>query len=163
MFEEAIWGLDLGSTSVRIVQLARRAGSFEITSVDRIDTYRDPSASSAEELDAALRKALSIFRVNHPIGRRDRVGVAIPGLGFETFLVDLPPVATKRVSELVEYELKNRYASRVGETASGFAELPTASINERRVLAGAGPSGLVGGYLDALASVGIEPDRMILT
>jgi Tfp pilus assembly PilM family ATPase len=163
MFAESIWGLDLGSTSVRVVRLARRGASFEITDVDRIDTYRDPVSSSAEELDAALRKALSIFRVNHRLGRRDRIGVAIPGLGFETFLVDLPPVATKRVNELVGYELKNRLENRGSEISSGFIQLPTPSINERRVLVGAGPSGLVGGYLDALQANEIQPDRMILS
>jgi hypothetical protein len=47
MLDEPIWGLDLGSTAVRVVRLARRGGGFEIAAVDRIDTYRDPAACSA--------------------------------------------------------------------------------------------------------------------
>ncbi|MBL8694154.1 MAG: pilus assembly protein PilM [Planctomycetes bacterium] len=162
MFDEPIWGLDFGSTAVRVVRLARRGLGFEIVAVDRIDTYRDPTASTAEEMDAALRKALSIFAVNHRIGARDRVGVALPGLGFETALIDLPPVARGRVDNLVEYEVRARAGAAASEVAFAYRELPSMSVNERRVLVASGSIGILGGYLDILRSAGISPDRVTL-
>ncbi len=162
MFDEPIWGIDLGSTSVRVVRLARRGASFEIVDVDRIDTYRDPALTSPEELDAALRKALAIFAVNHRIGARDRVGIAIPGLGFETLVLDLPPVADRRLGDLVDYEVRARAGAAASDMIHAFRELPGPSVNERRVLVAMGAAGVVGGYLDAFASAGISADRVVL-
>lgn len=162
MFDEAIWGLDIGSTAVRVVRLARRGAGFEVTGVDRIDTYRDPASSSVEEMDAALRKALSIFTVNHRIGARDRVGVAIPGLGFQTLLLDLPPVASKRLADLVDYEVRSRVGDAAARIVHAYRELPSPSVNERLVIVAVGSADDVGGYLDALETAGIAPDRVTL-
>src|SRR5262245_24972555 len=120
MFRETIWGVDVGSTAVRVVGLARTPGGLEIHLAEKLDTYRDPKASPVEEMSAALRKALSIFRVNHRVGLRDRVGVAIPGLGFETQLIDLPPITTKKIDEIVAYEIKSRYGEEAN-LATGFS------------------------------------------
>ncbi|MFN0207272.1 MAG: pilus assembly protein PilM [Planctomycetota bacterium] len=163
MFNDAVWGIDLGSTSVRVVRLGKRGANYEINLVDRIDTYRDPMRSTAEDLDAALRKALSIFVVNHKIKKSDRVGVAIPGVGFETFLLDLPPVTKKRIPELVDYEVRTRLGAAGPESIHGYCEIPGPSINETRVLAAAGSGGIVGAYLDALSGVSIVPDRITIS
>lgn len=163
MLDEPVWGIDLGATCVRVVRIARRVRGFEITAVDRIDTYLDPNTSSADALDAGLRKALSIFRVNHRVGERDRIGVAIPGLGFETALFDLPPVDAARTKELVQYEMERRLGSRLAESTWDFAPVPGPSSHERRVLVVFGPTGLVGGYLDAFAATDLHPDRLLLS
>lgn len=162
MFQESIWGIDLGGTCVRVVRLGRRGSGYEITAVDRIDLYQDPLHNRPEELDAALRKALSIFVVNHRIGKRDRVGVCIPGLGFETFTIELPPVAQERVAGLVDYELRKKTGAFGNEMIHAFREMPGPSVNERRILAAAGPAGIAGAYVDALASVGIQADHFTL-
>lgn len=161
MFENAVWGVDIGSASLRVVRLVRRGRKFEITTVDRIETYRDPKEATVEELDAVLRKAISIFLVNHRVRANERLCIAIPGLAFESVLLDLPPVQSRRVPELVDYEIKTRFAA-LGDVVTGFTILPGTSANERRVLAGAGPAAILGGYLDALGAYGLEPDRIVL-
>jgi Tfp pilus assembly PilM family ATPase len=160
LFRESIWGIDLGATSLRVVRLGRRGPNFEITAVDRIDIYRDPQRSTPEDLDAALRKALSIFVIHHKVRKNDRVGVAIPGIGFETFILDLPPVSKKRIPELVDYEVRTRLGAAGSEALYGYCEVPGPSINEKRVLATAGSGGIVGAYLDALQLFQIPCDRL---
>lgn len=162
MFQTSIWGIDLGATLVRVVRLTASGGRYEIAAVDRIDLYRDPLQATPDELDQALRRALAIFVGNHKIKTGDRVGVAIPGLGFEAFLVELPHVEPARQKGLMDYELLNRFGVAGAHFVRAERKLPSPAAGEDRFLVATGSAGTLGAYLDALRSVDIEPDRLTI-
>lgn len=167
MFQESIWGIDLGGASVRVVRLERRSSghghvAYEVTAVDRVELYQDPKTSRPDEMDAALRRALGLFVTNHRIGSRDRVGVAIPSLGFEAFTIEVPPMAPARTKELINYELHKRTHAAGNELVFGYRETPAPSAHERRFLAIAGPAGILGAYSDALRTAGIDVDCLTI-
>ncbi|MBI3819655.1 MAG: pilus assembly protein PilM [Planctomycetes bacterium] len=160
LLDESIWGIDLGVTCMRVVRLTRRGNGYEVAEIDRIDYYINPAKARPDEFDAAMRKALSLFVANHKIPSRDRVGVSIPGVGFEALRLQMPAVSAERTRELIDYEIRRRTSHAGHEVIYGIQAVPSPGLEERRFVAVVGPAGIAGAYIDAIETVGIPIDAM---
>ena len=100
---QAVWGIDLGRCALKAIKL-RQVGDdkIEILAHDYIEHAQiltQPDADRPKLISDALEKFLSRNDVS-----RDAVIVSVPGQHTLARFTKLPPVAAKRIPDIVRYE-----------------------------------------------------------
>ncbi|UCE61203.1 MAG: type IV pilus assembly protein PilM [Phycisphaerales bacterium] len=100
---QTIWGVDVGRCALKALKLRVAAdNSVEIVASDYIEHPKilsQPDADRHELISAAIEKFLS-----HNDLSKDRVAVSVPGQHTLARFTKLPPVAPKRIPDIVRYE-----------------------------------------------------------
>jgi len=101
--EQAVWGIDMGRCALKAVKLRASAdGLVEVLAVEYIEHDKilsQPDAEKHELIAASLEK----FLARHDLSR-DRVALSVPGQHTLARFTKLPPVAPKRIPDIVRYE-----------------------------------------------------------
>lgn len=101
--EQAAWGIDMGRCALKAVKLRAAAeGQVEVLAVEYIEHDKilsQPDADKHELISSSLEKFLSRNDLS-----RDRVAVSVPGQHTLARFTKLPPVAPKRIPDIVRYE-----------------------------------------------------------
>ncbi len=100
---QAVWGIDVGRCALTAVKLRPVAdGGVELVATDYVEHAKilsQPDADRNELIAAALEKFLSRNDIS-----RDEVVVSVPGQHTLARFTKLPPVAPKRIPDIVRYE-----------------------------------------------------------
>ena len=100
---QAVWGIDVGRCALKALKLRMAAdGMVEVVGHDYIEhamILSQPEADRHELIAAALEKFLSRNDIT-----KDRVVVSVPGQHTLARFTKLPPVAPKRIPDIVRYE-----------------------------------------------------------
>ncbi len=99
---QAIWGIDLGRCALKALKLRAADDKVEILAYDYIEHARilsQPDADRNELIRSALEKFLSRNDIS-----KDEVVVSVPGQQTLARFSKLPPVAPKRIPDIVRYE-----------------------------------------------------------
>ena len=100
---QAVWGIDLGRCALKAIKLRQGAdGKVELLAHDYIEHPKilsQPDADRQELISSALEKFLSRNDIS-----KDQVMVSVPGQHTLARFSKLPPVAQKKIPELVRYE-----------------------------------------------------------
>ncbi len=100
---QTIWGIDVGRCALKALKLRASADSaVEIVAFDYIEHAKiltQPDADRHELIGSALEKFLS-----HNDLSKDLVVVSVPGQHTLARFTKLPPVAAKRIPDIVRYE-----------------------------------------------------------
>ncbi|MCH7883834.1 MAG: type IV pilus assembly protein PilM [Planctomycetes bacterium] len=100
---QAIWGIDMGRCALKAVKLRVGAeGNLELVGQDFIEHPKilsQPDADRHELISNALEKFLSRNDLS-----KDLVVVSVPGQHTLSRFTKLPPVAPKRIPDIVRYE-----------------------------------------------------------
>lgn len=100
---QSVWGIDLGRCALKAIKL-RQSGpdKVEIVAHDYVEHAKilsQPDADRGELIRAALEKFLSRNDIS-----KDAVVVGVPGQHTLARFTKLPPVAPKRIPDIVRYE-----------------------------------------------------------
>jgi type IV pilus assembly protein PilM len=100
---QPVWGIDVGRCALKAVKLRLTAeGKVEIAGQDFVEHAKilsQPDADRHELIGAALEKLLSRNDLS-----KDQVVVGVPGQHTLARFTKLPPVASKRIPDIVRYE-----------------------------------------------------------
>lgn len=100
---QATWGIDLGRCALKAIKLrAASDGKVDILDVEYIEHAKilsQPDADRAALISSALEKFLSRRDIT-----KDQVVVSVPGQHTLSRFTKLPPVAAKRIPDIVRYE-----------------------------------------------------------
>ncbi|MDO8628954.1 MAG: type IV pilus assembly protein PilM, partial [Phycisphaerales bacterium] len=100
---QAVWGIDVGRCALKAVKLRPAAdGKVELAGFDYVEHAKilsQPDADRHALIGAALEKFLS-----HNDVSKDQVVVSVPGQHTLARFTKLPPVAPKRIPDIVRYE-----------------------------------------------------------
>ncbi|MBI4718507.1 MAG: type IV pilus assembly protein PilM [Planctomycetes bacterium] len=100
---QAVWGIDVGRCALKAIKLRAGAeGQVEVVAHDYVEHAKilsQPDADRHELIAAALEKFLSRNDIT-----KDRVVVSVPGQHTLARFTKLPPVAPKRIPDIVRYE-----------------------------------------------------------
>jgi len=100
---QTVWGLDVGRSALKALKLrASGEGTIELVAAEFIEhasILSEANVNRAELISAALEKFLSRNDVS-----RDQVVVQVPGQHTLSRFTKLPPVAPKRIPDIVRYE-----------------------------------------------------------
>ena len=100
---QAVWGIDVGRCAFKAIKLRPGAdGKVELADYEHFDHAKiltQPDADRPALIAAALEKFLS----RHDI-TKDLIFVSVPGQHTLARFTKLPPVAPKRIPDIVRYE-----------------------------------------------------------
>jgi type IV pilus assembly protein PilM len=99
---QTVWGLDVGRCALKAIKLRLADDKAEIVGVDYVEHAKiltQPDADRSESIRAALEKFLSRNDIS-----KDHVVVSVPGQHTLARFTKLPPVAAKRIPDLVRFE-----------------------------------------------------------
>ena len=99
---QVAWGLDIGTTSLKAIKLARQGDKVTIEAFDVIEHARFLSEPDVDEA-AVIAASLARF-VEHNAPRREPTFVGVPGSQTFARFVKLPPVEPKKIPEIVKFE-----------------------------------------------------------
>ncbi len=109
------WGLDLGPTGLKAIRLAAdpNGDRVRITDVVHLPHARPlnqagDEASMSDLVTATLQRFRELHPPNKDKNARDSYMAALPGARTLGRFFDLPPVAAKKLPELVQYEAKHQ-------------------------------------------------------
>ncbi len=167
---QVVTGIDVGSSSVKVVRLAHRRSSSEVVGV-ALSEIPQGSSDETDILDArkrvvaAINQALSSTGVDP--GRAGTVVTSVSGPSVSVKHVAFPEMSDKELAESVRWEAKKHLPFDTDNVDLDYQKLGREDIekNDERtqVLLGAAQSGVLVDHLDALADAGIEPTIVDLT
>ena len=100
---QAVWGIDVGRCALKAIKLRAAAdGKVEIVAHEHVEHAKilsQPDADRHALIGAALEKFLS-----HNDISKDAIVVSVPGQHTLARFTKLPPVAAKRIPDIVRYE-----------------------------------------------------------
>lgn len=100
---QTVWGIDVGRCALKALKLRMTAdGNIEVVGAEYIEHAKiltQPDAERSELITAALEKFLSKNDIS-----KDRIVVSVPGQHTLSRFSKLPPVAPKRIPDIVRYE-----------------------------------------------------------
>lgn len=100
---QAVWGIDVGRCALKAVKLRTGAeGKVDVVAIDYVEHAKilsQPDADRHALIGAALEKFLSRNDVS-----KDQIFVSVPGQHTLARFTKLPPVAPKRIPDIVRYE-----------------------------------------------------------
>jgi len=102
---DSVWAIDLGNSYLKALRLSRTADGAEVIGFDNIQHSKILTGGDVkpDERDELIALSLRQFIRQNDLGK-DAVIVSVPSQnGFARF-VNLPPVAQKRIPEIVRFE-----------------------------------------------------------
>ena len=104
----AVWGIDIGQAGLKAVRLkyAEQAGQALAVAFDYIPHPKILSQPDAIPKDL-IRQALDTFLERNDIAG-DAVAISLPGHSALARFIELPPVETSKVADVVKYEARQQ-------------------------------------------------------
>ena len=104
---QAVWGIDVGRCALKAIKLRKSGdGKVELLAHDYVEHAKiltQPDAERQALISSALEKFLS-----HNDLSKDQVVVSVPGQHTLARFTKLPPVAPKRIPDIVQYEAEQQ-------------------------------------------------------
>jgi type IV pilus assembly protein PilM len=100
-----VWAIDIGNSSLKALYLSTERGVLEVIGFDNIRHGKILSGSDVTEAEREELIALSLRQfVNKYDLSMDEIAVSVPSQNSFARFVNLPPVESKRIPEMVKFE-----------------------------------------------------------
>lgn len=127
------WGIDIGESSLKAVRLTINPGDAE-PAVDCCELFPHRMSLSHPEAAASRHKliveSLRAFLAKYPIEKPDRICVSFPGHKTLGRSLQLPAVAPKKLTEMIQFEAKQRIPIPLDELAWSYQSFTSAASDE---------------------------------
>lgn len=151
-------GVDIGNTSIKIVEVRRKRGKTVVTRFASFPTpagaVKDGKLGAGAEIGRAVRQALRAGGF--------RAGRAVVALGSQAFIarwVELPALSPRELREALGWEVKQYLPPGYEGEVMDYAFLPAAGTGDgkRPVMVVASPQEVVGAYVKTLREARLRP------
>jgi len=153
---QAVWGIDLGRCALKAIKLRLAAdGKVEIVAHDHVEHAKilsQPDADRHALIGAALEKFLS-----HNDTSKDQIVVSVPGQHTLARFTKLPPVAAKRIPDIVRYEADQQIPFDMDEVIWDYQTFQQEGLPDLEVGIFAMKRELIREHLLHFEQAGIEP------
>ena len=105
---DAVWGIDIGNAGIKAVRCrpSEDAEQVEAIAFDYIEYPKILTQPGADPIEL-VSEALKQFQSRNDV-RGDRVAIAVPGQNGLARFINLPPVETKQIPQIVLYEARQQ-------------------------------------------------------
>lgn len=153
---QAVWGIEIGRCALKAVKLRPGTdGKVELVAHDYVEHARilsQPDANKDELISNALEKFLS-----HNDLSRDQVVVSVPGQHTLARFTKLPPVAEKKIPDIVRYEADQQIPFDMDEVIWDYQTFQREDLPDVEVGIFAMKRELIRGHLLHFEQASIEP------
>jgi type IV pilus assembly protein PilM len=153
---QAVWGIDVGRCALKAIKLRVAAdGKVEIVAHDYVEHAKilsQPDADRHALIGAALEKFLS-----HNDTSKDHIVVSVPGQHTLARFTKLPPVAAKRIPDIVRYEADQQIPFDMDEVIWDYQTFQQEGLPDLEVGIFAMKRELIREHLLHFEQAGIEP------
>jgi type IV pilus assembly protein PilM len=153
---QAVWGIDVGRCALKAIKLRVAAdGKVEIVAHDYVEHAKilsQPDADRHALIGAALEKFLS-----HNDTSKDQIVVSVPGQHTLARFTKLPPVAPKRIPDIVRYEADQQIPFDMDEVIWDYQTFQQEGLPDLEVGIFAMKRELIREHLLHFEQAGIEP------
>ena len=102
------WGIDLGHSALKAVQLIRSGAELRIHDVEIIEHERAIVQSGAER-EAMIRSCLIQFAQRHP-SEGEPVAIGISGHEAQSASAKLPPIAPEKIADVIRFQAGRQFS-----------------------------------------------------
>ena len=137
---DSVWGIDVGSTSLKALELTRHSKEEElsVTGVERIEFAKARSACNDEEFSEQVAQALAEFQVTVD-AKKPTIALSLPGHMTLPRFFSLPPIRSKKTSldEAVRFEIQHQIPLPLDESVYAYHawDLKDDTFDEQRSIA----------------------------
>ena len=105
---DAVWGIDIGNAGIKALRCrpSEDAEQIEAIAFDYIEYPKILTQPGADPIEL-VSEALKQFQSRNNV-RGDRVAIAVPGQNGLARFIELPPVETKQIPQIVLYEARQQ-------------------------------------------------------
>lgn len=106
--DQAAWGIDIGQAGLKAIRLQYAEAADQVTAV-AFDYIPHPKILSQPDAnpDLLIRQALETFLSRNKLDG-DTVTISVPGQSALARFIQLPPVESSKVAEIVKYEARQQ-------------------------------------------------------
>ena len=128
-----VWAIDIGNSSVKALRLSFGNEGPEVTGFDDVPYAKILTSGGVtrEEREELVTLALRTFLSRNVIGK-DEVVVSVPGQNSFARFVKLPPVESRKIAEIVNYEAAQQIPFDINEVQWDW-QLMDAEAAEKKV------------------------------
>ena len=105
---DAVWGVDIGQAGLKAIRLRYAESADQVLAVD-FDYVPHPKILSQPDAipEELIAQAIETFLERKDV-RGDRIAISVPGPTSLARFINLPPVESNKVAEIVKYEAKQQ-------------------------------------------------------
>lgn len=151
------FGLDIGSDSIKIVQVANEGNTFRLVTAGMIKTPGNGISDAEKELVTvaeAIKKLKTEIKVN-----TNRVVTSLPERSVFSQIIELPEMSEEELKQAIPWEAENLIPQPLSEVTLDWEIIPDemlTKLNKVKVLLVAVPTVLVNKYLQVLKLADLE-------
>jgi len=147
--------LDIGSNSIKIVQLGKKDNKFRLISVGQIATPNLGMASEAEHDLVVIAEAIKKLRTESKIAPI-QVVVSLPESFVFTRVIDLPAMSEEEIGQALKWELEEIVPIPLNEANFDW-QIVGQELTKVSVLVAVAPNTLISKYLHVLELAQLQP------
>jgi len=150
-----VWGIDIGSHSVKAVQLRNMNNTPTVTGFDVVSYPGDITSKNDVDRLGQVREALAQI-ISRNDFKKARVFVAVPGQTAFTRTIPLPPVDPSKLDDIVKFEARQQIPFPIEEVVWDYQTIE--KDDETQVAIFAIKEEIIDEFLASLTAVDIEVD-----
>jgi type IV pilus assembly protein PilM len=130
----SVWAVDIGNTSLKAIRLSNESGTLEVIGFDHIQHGKILSGTGVKDQEKQELIALTLrqFVQQNDIGSDDII-IAVPSQNSFARFVNLPPVESKRIPEIVKFEASQQIPFDIGEVTWDWQMMTEEGAGEAKV------------------------------
>ena len=120
--DRGIWAIDIGSNALKALRLHETEHGLSVSAFDYVEHSTVLSAEdlTEDEIKEEIGKTLHTFVSNNDIDKKDQIAVSVAGNKSFARFVPLPPVETKDVPRVVQFEAVQQIPFDINEVEWGW-------------------------------------------
>ena len=121
---QGVWGIDLGQNALKAMRCLPHEEDPKRVVADAFDFIEYPKILSASDPDSAelIQDAIKQFLARNSV-KGDKVVISVPGQAGLARFIKLPPVESKKIPALVQFEAKQQIPFPLDEVIWDFQQL----------------------------------------
>jgi len=126
----AVWGIDIGQTALKALRC--RPGEVDDQIIaDAFDYIEYPMLLSQPDADREelVREALELFLSRNSV-RGDKVAISVSGQSGLARFIKLPPVESKKISDIVKYEARQQIPFALEDVVWDYQQMEGGSVED---------------------------------
>ncbi|MCK5711889.1 MAG: type IV pilus assembly protein PilM, partial [Hyphomicrobiaceae bacterium] len=153
---KSVWGIDIGQCALKAIKLRQVGDRIEAVGFDVIEHAKILSQPDADRYQL-VRNALDKFVSRNEIDG-DKIVISVPGHTSFARFIKLPPVESKRIPEIVDYEAAQQIPFNIDDVEWAWQRIPTRDTSEVEVGIFAIKKDIIDDLLENFKEAGISVD-----